>query len=252
MHDRILILIWTEDSQIFRAEIPNGSLLDDKVLSNAVGERIPENHLFPPWRDTLTEAQQPLSPDVYVKKHYAALRGYDGTPSVTELVMAEVGVLEIISKKAHPNVNKYLGCIRNGDAIGGICLQKHDWTLSDLVEGKIPADRTPPFQPDVIISGIRAALDHIHSFGLVHDDVNPRNIMVDNAGNPIIIDFDSCVPVGAPSRGGTPGWTKSPKFAAFENDTYSFELVRKFVQGEYDGMDFDFDFDENLDAISPK
>ena len=145
MDDRILVLIWTEDSRIFRAEIPNGSLLglDDEVLSNAIGERIPENHLFPPWCDTLTEAQQPLSPDVYVKKHYAALRDYRRTPYVAELVMAEVEVLEIISKKAHPNVNKYLGCIRNGDAIAGICLQKHDCTVgeSDLVQGKIPANQ---------------------------------------------------------------------------------------------------------------
>ena len=74
--------------------------------------------------------------------------------------------------------------------------------------------------------------------------------MADDAGNPIIIDFDSCVAVGAPSRGGTPGWSKSPKVAAFENDTYSFELVAKFVQGEYDGMDFDLDFDDNIDAVS--
>jgi hypothetical protein len=55
--------------------------------------------------------------------------------------MAEVEVLEIISKKAHLNVNKYLGCIRNGDAISGICLQKHNCTLMDLVQGKISADR---------------------------------------------------------------------------------------------------------------
>jgi serine/threonine protein kinase len=104
--------------------------------------------------------------------------------------------------------------------------------------------RAPPFQLDIIISGVKAALDHIHSFGLVHDDINPWNIMVDNAGNPIIIDFDSCVAVGARSRG---GWSKSPKVAAFENDTYSFELVTKFVQGEYDGMNFNFDSDENLE-----
>jgi hypothetical protein len=135
MDDPILILIWTEDSHIFRAGIPNGSLLrvDENVLNNAVGKRIPENHLFPPWRYTHTEAQQPPSPDVYVKKHYAALRDYDGTPYATELIMAEVKVLEVISKKAHSNVNKYLGCVRNGDAIAGLCFQKCDCALGDLV-----------------------------------------------------------------------------------------------------------------------
>ncbi|KAF8149171.1 kinase-like domain-containing protein [Crassisporium funariophilum] len=251
MDKRSLILIWTEDSYIFRAEIPNGSLLQsEESLSKAVGQHIPQNHLFPHWCDTFTEAQQPLSTDVYVKKHYGALLGYDGTPYASELVMAEIEVLEIISKKDHPNVIKYLGCIRDGDAVAGICLQNHVCTLSDLVKGRIPANQAPPFQPDVIISGIKAALEHIHSFGLVHDDINPRNIMVDIAGNPIVIDFDSCVAVGAPSRGGTPGWSKSPKVAAFENDNYGSELVAKFVQGEYDGQDyFDFDFDE---AVPPE
>ncbi|KIM43966.1 hypothetical protein M413DRAFT_25469 [Hebeloma cylindrosporum] len=158
----------------------------------------------------LSLKQQPLSPDIYVKKHYAALRCYDFAPSeALKLTMAEVEILELISKQPHPNINKYLGCIREGDLIA------------------------PPFKPAVIISGIKAALDHIHSFGLVHDDINPSNIMVDDAGNPIVIDFDR-------------------RLAAFENDTYGFELVAKFVRGEYDGMDIDIDFDEDPVAVSPK
>ncbi|KIM49241.1 hypothetical protein M413DRAFT_21497 [Hebeloma cylindrosporum] len=217
VNDRILILIWTEDSQIFRAEIPDAHLPDaDLELSTAVGKRIPENHLFPAWRDTLTEAQQPLS-NIYVKKHYAALRAYDDTPFATKFFMA----WNLFPRKL----------IRMSTNI---------------------LDAAPPLQPDVIISGIKAALDHIHSFGLVHDDIHPDNIMVDDAGNPIIIDFDSCVAVGAPSRGGSLGWSKDPKVAAFENYTYSFELVVKFVPGEYDGMDFDSDFDEDLDTVSPR
>lgn len=66
--------------------------------------------------------------------------------------------------------------------------------------------------------------------------------MIDKAGNPIIIDFDSCVAVGAESRGGTPGWSQNPKVAAFENDIHGLELVARFIRGEYDGQDFDAHF----------
>lgn len=107
--------------------------------------------------------------------------------------------------------------------------------------------RTPPFQPDIIISGVTAGIDHLHSLGLVHNDINPMNIMVDKVGNAIITDFDSCVPVGAPCDAGTPGWSqlRTPnKVASFENDVYGLDLVSKFVRGEYDGTEYDFSDEE--------
>lgn len=147
MDERCLILIWTDDSQtrqIFRAEIPNGRFPPgDEVLNNAIGEGIPQNHLFPPWSDTLTEAQQPLdeSLDVFVKKPYGALLFYDGTPSAAGRCMKEIKALEIISKSPHANIVKYLGCIRNGNAVGGICVEKYVCTLMDLVQGKVSVDQ---------------------------------------------------------------------------------------------------------------
>lgn len=39
-------------------------------------------------------------------------------------------------------------------------------------------------------------IQHLHSLGLVHNDVNPANNMVDEDGTAVLIDFDSCRRVG--------------------------------------------------------
>lgn len=61
--------------------------------------------------------------------------------------------------------------------------------------------------------------------------------MLDDKGRAVIIDFDSCVPLGSKSRGGTPGWSMCPERAEVENDEYGLKLVAKYIQGEYDGQD---------------
>lgn len=44
------------------------------------------------------------------------------------------------------------------------------------------------------LRGIR----HLHSLGIIHNDINPANMMFDtcNGNTPVIIDFDSCRPKG--------------------------------------------------------
>lgn len=98
--------------------------------------------------------------------------------------------------------------------------------------------RRPPYDPELILSGVKAGLRLIHDFGLVHDDINPENIMIDEDGRAIIIDFDSCRPIGAPSRGGTPGWATNPSTALLENDEYGLSLLQKYMQGQYAGDDY--------------
>jgi len=42
-----------------------------------------------------------------------------------------------------------------------------------------------------ILAGIESGIRHLHSLGLVHNDINPRNIMMDH-DKAVIIDFGSC------------------------------------------------------------
>jgi len=41
------------------------------------------------------------------------------------------------------------------------------------------------------LPGIKDGIRHLHSLRLIHNDINPANIMLDNQG-PVIVDFDSC------------------------------------------------------------
>ncbi|KNG88761.1 hypothetical protein ANOM_002816 [Aspergillus nomiae NRRL 13137] len=50
------------------------------------------------------------------------------------------------------------------------------------------------------LEGILAAIRHLHSLGLVHNDINPANIMLDEDGTFILIDFDSCRYIGESLR----------------------------------------------------
>ncbi|KKP03944.1 hypothetical protein THAR02_03926 [Trichoderma harzianum] len=95
------------------------------------------------------------------------------------------------------------------DRITGLVLEtfpfKHDVGFAaqrpELFKGLVDKNR--------IMSGLRAAVDHLHSIGLAHNDINPANIMLGEEGEPKLIDFGSCQPVGHHLMScGTPGWYK--------------------------------------------
>lgn len=52
---------------------------------------------------------------------------------------------------------------------------------------------------DGCLHGVEMGIRYLHSLGLIYNDINPSNIMIDedtNKDTSIIIDFDSCRPVG--------------------------------------------------------
>jgi len=60
--------------------------------------------------------------------------------------------------------------------------------------------------------------------------------VIDDDGHAVIIDFDSCASIEAKSWLDT--WLTHPKIAEVANDEHSFNLVARFIQGEYDSHDF--------------
>ncbi|KAF8991066.1 hypothetical protein BDQ17DRAFT_1371211 [Cyathus striatus] len=204
-----LTVAWKEGDAFYIGEhYENVVTVNDEELSKLQGSSVPKDHIQAPWSTTYTEAPNPLPEGVYIKNPIG-ISFYEGTP---------IAIFENILKNPRQNVCTYYGCIRDGDYVGGVT-------------------QTTPFNPQAILTGIRQGLDHIHSLGLVHDDINPRNIMIDDDGEPVIIDFNSCMLPGELSRGGTPGWSNCPNIATFENDEFGFDLICKLVRREYDGSD---------------
>jgi serine/threonine protein kinase len=68
----------------------------------------------------------------------------------------------------------------------------------------------------------------MHDLGLVHNDLNPSNIIMDG-DNPVIIDFDSCKREGDKlgSKAGTCGWTVDGEdYSKRDNDLYSLSKIQ--------------------------
>jgi len=52
-----------------------------------------------------------------------------------------------------------------------------------------------------LFEGVRKGLDHLHSLSIVHNDLNPSKIMLDDEDVPRIIDFGSCTSIGQSLKG---------------------------------------------------
>jgi predicted Ser/Thr protein kinase len=66
-----------------------------------------------------------------------------------------------------------------------------------------------------LITQIVSAVTELHNVGLLHLDIKPRNILVDRAGTPVLVDFGLArASAGAPgtSSGGTPGYAAPEQF----------------------------------------
>jgi serine/threonine protein kinase len=146
---------------------------------------------------------------------------------IPNLFIAETRICEIVKKHPHPNIARYFGCVVQKDRIVGLCLAKYHMTLEDKLNGDLPVPRD-------ILKGIERGLNHLHNLGLIHNDINPSNIMFKaNDDTPIIIDFDSCGKEGDKLvKAGTMGWSDDGfDFATVRNDYYGLKKIEHAISG---------------------
>ncbi|KII95748.1 hypothetical protein PLICRDRAFT_34691 [Plicaturopsis crispa FD-325 SS-3] len=219
------VVFWKEDDgTMYLSSIPSRTVDLDSLLPT---DPVPRSHFTAPWRPWLTEAPSPPPPGTYIKTphlvHYVTYRAELG-----DLLLQEATVFETYFKgNPHPNICAYYGCVREGETITALCLKRYKCTLSDAVEQNRALDRGR------VMQDIRAAVAYIHSLGLVHGDINPENIMMDEEDRPVIIDFDACRKVGErlDKCGTTPWCLENIEIARRENDDYSVDLIAKYLDG---------------------
>ncbi|KAG6261673.1 hypothetical protein E4U48_007618 [Claviceps purpurea] len=208
----------TEDRFLTSSEIDIDSL--DKTSINTDG-------CWPLYSPRFLQAPSTISPDSYVKGPNLSFYEYDPkeTP-VSDLILHEVEAYELLKRHPHPNIVEYRGCVVRDDRITGICLAKYKMTLSERM-----ADSTP-FDKDMFLDGIERGIRHLHSLGIVHNDINPANIMLDELDCPIIIDFDAWQKNGQELgiTKGTSGWMiEGSEYALFENDFFAFSKIQEYI-----------------------
>ncbi|KAM7214747.1 hypothetical protein V8F06_009912 [Rhypophila decipiens] len=227
--DHTKIILWRkEDNQYFYSRTQKRIRSPSEVNVNELEfNEIPTNDIWPIFNPKFTQAPTTLTPNTYIKR--PSLLNYGDTPASCKLsdqISTEVEVCELLMKNPHLNIAQYLGCIVEGDRITGLCFARYDMTLSEKQRRRIAFDR------DGCLERIKDGVRHLHELGLVHNDLNPRNIMMDGGGNPVIIDFDSCKREGHELglKGGTDGWAmEGITHARYENDFYGISKIREFL-----------------------
>jgi serine/threonine protein kinase len=197
------------------------------------------------WHSSLTECPCPPPLDSYQKIPAIILPdGYEeGTFDIRktpgEHMLIEAKLYEILKQHPHPNICHYYGCIRDGQYLTAICLRKYKHTLHHAVQSGAALDR------NVILSGIAKGLHFLHNtLGLVHNDINPSNIMLNDEGHPVIIDFDSCAQIGQDLNGrkrSTFGWERKPEgpepnTSTTASDEYALSLIAQYLDVDNEGL----------------
>ncbi|GFF60998.1 kinase-like protein [Aspergillus udagawae] len=184
---------------------------------------------------------------IYIKK--PSLLSYADGSDLEKRILREVAVCEVLRSNPHPNIASYYGCQETHGRVSGLCFKRYNSTLLEKVNPQgLSKDRFRSSGREHVDEAIIASLDgifqgikHLHSLGLVHNDINPTNIMFDEYGTPILIDFDSCRKVGESLRDTetkrTYQWHDPQTDTALEkNDLDALEELRIWLIGSAQDM----------------
>ncbi|KAJ8129876.1 hypothetical protein O1611_g3754 [Lasiodiplodia mahajangana] len=217
-HDTIVIL--RQGSRHFFAR-QDGKARNINLDNLKSIEEIPETFMYTPLPDGLTQAPDPLPENVYIKRanmihYYPGMNGCDD-------IVEEAKVYEKLRLHPHKNIARYHGCLVENGMFYALCIEKYPATLSQRQDDLSTEDKKR------IMRDIRSGVAHLHSLGLVHNDLNPSNIVLTDDGTAVIIDFDSCRPAGERIgvKGATPFWEVDSEYALPENDLQQVNQIER-------------------------
>lgn len=202
-------IVYLENEKYHLAEIKNRKC-DPMQVS---GELIDTSDYLPKFNEDMTRCPSgfELLSSIYIKKP---------TFHSKNSFINEILALELIRQDMHPNIVTYYGClVDENNLVYGIALQKCECTLKSYYD----------FNKELAINAmtdLRDAIRHLHSLNLIHCDIKPTNIMINN-NYAILIDFDSCRKKHSAMIGkaGTDGWCLKSTTATEQNDWYSFNKI---------------------------
>lgn len=191
---------------------------------------IPHDNVWPLYSSELSLSPNPPPPNSYVKE--PSLIDYGDTAASLQLsshILHEAKICELLKGHTHPNVATYLGCIVRDGRIRGLCFTRYSMTLAQRMR------MGTPFDKELCLQGIERGILHMHSLGLVHNDINPSNIMIDDADRPVIIDFDSSQHEGDKLgiKAGTWDWSiEDAEYAQRENDFFGLSKLKSYLYSD--------------------
>ena len=138
---------------------------------------------------------------------------------------------QIVAKLEHPHIVPLYDYWREPDAAYLVMRFLRGGSVEDLL-------RSGPLEPErasSILDQVAAALSAAHRQGIVHRDVKPGNILLDEVGNAYLTDFGVALEAGSPERSsgtmirGTPGYLSPEQVrldpASPRSDIYALGIV---------------------------
>ncbi|GJC96427.1 hypothetical protein ColKHC_05253 [Colletotrichum higginsianum] len=237
-----------KDDEVYFGQLAIRKLKISLEEYSAALVRVPDAEIYPKLPESgeqlsIFRDEQPLASNLYLKRprlvEYEEYKDQDCVEIIPGLLYKEARNLEAVSRHPHPGIIGYHGCRVRRGFITGLVLDRHPVDLKNRVkeEGKPPLDKV------AFLGALELALAHLHNLGLAHNDLNPANILISETGMPVLIDFDSCRPIGQKllhSRG-TPGWTDesdSWDTSEIRHDTFAIEKIHGWL-------------DEQLKVVGP-
>jgi len=203
------------------------------TMKQALGclRRVPDSEIYPavaPNMPQVAASGDTLAHDAWLKRpNIAVYSQVAGSTIIADELSDEIRTCQLIQANPHPNIVEFRGCLEKGGRVIGILLKRYAITLSTRVKGY----SQPPFDAISLLKGIEAGLEHLHSLGLAHNDLNPEYVMLDEQGRPVIIDMGSCKPLGQKlHQGGTPDWNDGfEEVSSVANDQIGLQKVGEWL-----------------------
>ncbi|KAK7995111.1 serine/threonine-protein kinase [Apiospora arundinis] len=192
---------------------------------------VPNHHIYPtvtPDLPLVVSAKYVSSPDDWIKRpDIFVYSQVAGTTMIADDFMEEIRILQTIHESPHPNIVKFKGCIEDADRVVAVLLKRYRITLEVRVEGY----NQPAFDARACLREIEAGIEHLHSLGLAHNDLNPSNIMVNEHDKPVIVDMGSCRRIGQElHQMGTPDWNEGfEECSSVVNDQIGLECLSEWL-----------------------
>jgi serine/threonine protein kinase len=193
------------------------------------GVLVTKDEIFVAYKTTMLQYCQSPDDNRNFVKEYPIVLFTPGDTTPRDSFANELAVFERLCEHLHPGICKYKGCVVVDGYVEAFVLERYKCNLQEAVNEGMPFDK------EHVFSTITDAVAHLHSLGLVHNDLSPRNIMLDDNLQPVLIDMETCMPEGSPPifKIGTPEWSGNWTFSTVTNDKIALKRIRALLDGIY-------------------